>query len=562
MKKTLTLSIVFFLPFFACGQASVPTLVTDINPGRASTAFTFSTPFHNRLLFIAEYPVGTVTSKGLWITDGSPGGTTFLKSSRQSNYNKLPHDTLNGRFYFTEKDSLYNTSLWRTDGTSAGTFVVKNMLPICEECDVRTLNGRLYFVATDSGKNVQIWSSDGTGVGTQPVVTIYGSESYKRGAGSDLFLLNGRLAFFVITDDDMELWTSDGTQTGTQAVARLQAHGGVSLSGAWVANNKLFFTALRYYNPDPGVPPYIDIYVSDGTTAGTMLVGGDVRGYPWHAELGGKTYFYAESKPTSATTAGVWVSDGTVSGTHAFREGLSFYMFSIAATANRVYFSDADSRALWISDGTVAGTIVLDTFVEMMSVGSPYRLTATDSAVFFRVWDDSTATLNLWATDGSAGGTHMVVYPGAESFPGGYWMQRQSAMQKLQLCPVTLVDTMLYFAAIYDTLNTGIELYRISTNSIGFKTPAPPDKAADLTAFPNPVSTSFSFIHVFAEPTVYSASIVSVNGEEAKVLEKDKIVPAGKTTFTYPVSDLPTGVYFLQVSTSKEHFTRRLTVCH
>ena len=53
--------------------------------------------------------------------------------------------------------------LWRTDGTAAGTFLVKDIQPGPFGSAIRDLtdyNGRLYFGANDGSNPYEFWTSD------------------------------------------------------------------------------------------------------------------------------------------------------------------------------------------------------------------------------------------------------------------------------------------------------------------------------------------------------------------------------------------------------------------
>jgi|CXWL01.1.fsa_nt_gi CSLREA domain-containing protein len=79
----------------------------------------------------------------------------------------------------------------------------------------------------------------------------------------------------------------------------------------------------------------------------------------------------------------------------------------IATLAGKAYFSG--SGRLWTSDGTPEGTAI----VSPVTMG-PFRLTATDSLLFFNGYQASTGQ-ELWRSDGTEAGTSLVkdVWPGA-----------------------------------------------------------------------------------------------------------------------------------------------------
>ncbi len=114
---------------------------------------------------------------------------------------------VNGIFYFQADTPRFGIEMWRSDGTSSGTWLLKDIYNGTKsstpsyffEC-----NTTLYFTAeTDLG--VELWSTDGTPSGTKMVIDIC------PGSGSsnprDFTLFNGRMYFSA--DDcthGRELW--------------------------------------------------------------------------------------------------------------------------------------------------------------------------------------------------------------------------------------------------------------------------------------------------------------------------------------------------------------------
>src|SRR5262249_31713760 len=74
-------------------------------------------------------------------------------------------------FYYAASDGTHGTEVWRTDGTPAGTFMLKDICPGACSSRPRTLtssNGLLFFVA-QGPQGPGLWKSDGTPGGTSLV---------------------------------------------------------------------------------------------------------------------------------------------------------------------------------------------------------------------------------------------------------------------------------------------------------------------------------------------------------------------------------------------------------
>src|SRR5262249_56380828 len=77
--------------------------------------------------------------------------------------------------YFTADDGVNGVELWKSDGTAAGTVLVKDINPGSASSNPSSLtnvNGTLFFTASDGSTGVELWKSDGTAAGTVLVKDI------------------------------------------------------------------------------------------------------------------------------------------------------------------------------------------------------------------------------------------------------------------------------------------------------------------------------------------------------------------------------------------------------
>src|SRR4029450_9400382 len=86
---------------------------------------------------------------------------------------------VNGTLFFTADDGVHGRELWKSDGTSAGTVMVKDIhLGVSGSftpsfpAKLTNVNGVLYFVAGDGVHGLELWKSDGTSAGTELVKDI------------------------------------------------------------------------------------------------------------------------------------------------------------------------------------------------------------------------------------------------------------------------------------------------------------------------------------------------------------------------------------------------------
>src|SRR5690606_32488752 len=77
--------------------------------------------------------------------------------------------TIGNKLYFSANDNSNGYELWVTDGTTAGTQLLKdiNVGPASSEISkMVSLNNKLYFLAYTPTYGTEIWVSDGTTAGT------------------------------------------------------------------------------------------------------------------------------------------------------------------------------------------------------------------------------------------------------------------------------------------------------------------------------------------------------------------------------------------------------------
>ena len=297
----------------------------------------------------AVYFAGSGTGgNGLWKTDGTAGGTAFVKSFGSFQY-WWPQSltNVNGTLMFAADNTTNGHELWKSDGTPTGTVMVKDILPGPASSGLELLTAagpRLFFRANGgSGAGYELWTSDGTEAGTVMVKDIRaGGESSMiwemAGVGSTLF--------FSADDGTSghELWTSDGTAAGTALLKDINPGGrGSSIGSMLPAHGLLWFRASHASSGD-------ELWTSDGTAAGTVMVkdatgGTGESGFGLLSALPNGRVLMADGAYRG------WISDGTSDGTFMFYPS---YAESPVVLGNELLFGTWDRDLLKLDLGTVA----------------------------------------------------------------------------------------------------------------------------------------------------------------------------------------------------------------
>ena len=209
----------------------------------------------------------------LWKTDGTEEGTTMVKDIRDGSGSSNPSEIteFNGELYFRADDGVTGYELWKTDGTSIGTILVAD---ISEDggsfpSQITEFNGELYFRADDGVTGYELWKTDGTGA--ELVKDIWDGSS---GSYPTMFTeMNGEL-YFRADDGEhgREIWKTNGTTSGTGMVVDLNPGSASSTYLEQAVVHTDGYGVERLYFVGDGGSFGSELYVTDGTAAGTVLV--------------------------------------------------------------------------------------------------------------------------------------------------------------------------------------------------------------------------------------------------------------------------------------------------
>ena len=327
-------------------------LLKDINRGSEGSNPRSLTNINDTLYFIANDGIkgeelwksdgtaeGTVLVKDILPGANGSFGSFYYYGSTYNNFTEV-----NGTLYFTAYDDTNRKELWKSNGTAEGTVLVKDDVYVKDGVyydgssyvtqNLININDTLYFTANDDTNGEELWKSNGTSEGTVLVKDIDPNGS---SAPENLTEVNGTLYFTAYDDTNgVELWKSDGTSEGTVLVKDIQpGNSSSSPNELTEVNGILYFTA---YDDTNGK----ELWKSDGTSKGTVLVKdillGDFGSNPRNlTNINGTLYFAAYDGFN-----GLLKSDGTAEGTVRIIDTIDLNYWNLAEINDTLYFAAFD----------------------------------------------------------------------------------------------------------------------------------------------------------------------------------------------------------------------------
>jgi ELWxxDGT repeat protein len=180
--------------------------------------------FHHKTYFVAH-------NNELWRTDGTSRGTVPIISVAHAG-DRLANDirflfVFRGHLMFTTHlhpfaGGTINSRIYSSDGTAAGTKSIASFgktSSIVAHAAMRKLV--IFTVMKNSHRNDSLWKSDGTLAGTAKVIDLPAGS----GGPFNMMVANRSNAFFVTGDHGSSphprIWQTDGTKSGTNPLAWL-----------------------------------------------------------------------------------------------------------------------------------------------------------------------------------------------------------------------------------------------------------------------------------------------------------------------------------------------------
>lgn len=385
------------------GTEKIRTILTSMDP---YNTFARLMPGTSKLYFEMSYfhnhAFENITQH--WVSDGTTAGTININTlnpnfSTGSFTNQLA--VVGDTYYFTAFDAANGFELWKSNGTSVGTTLVKNINKGSASSDPSqfvALNNEVYFSADDVKYGREIWKTDGTPANTNLVM------DYNAGINPNVnyySIIKGMVPYndIIIAYIGYQLVKFNQTMPPT-------AYFSQNLIDGKDPEFINFDNRVFYKGYDSGNGGY-ELFATDGNTAykvkdlSTSWDGGDPSNFfVWNGVL-----YFATDQNTR-----IWKSDGTEGGTVLVKQlptgsvQSKFYavnglLFFVSRNANY-------ETKLWKTDGTESGTVLVKDFNTGYGGDGVGNLVVFNNMLFFNAYDG--ASSHLYKTDGSSANTQII----------------------------------------------------------------------------------------------------------------------------------------------------------
>lgn len=465
---------------------------------------------------------------------------TLVKNIFPGNGSSYPASLFawNSNLYFSADDGVNGKELWKSDGTTAGTVLVTDILPgsgHSEPSGFSALGGSIVLFMADNGTlGYELWRTNGTAAGTVLVKDICtGPEgSYP----SKMTLVGGTAYFSAYTPDTgNELWKTNGTDAGTLLVKDIELGPTGSKPRHFSAGTtRIYFSA---FTTATGYEPYSSM----GTAASTKLMA-DIAPGPLDGmskvdnglSLGNTFVFPAQH---AAIGKELWKSNGTPTGTKLLQDCLNgdSNPFGFTKSGDVLFFSaetDSLGAELWKTNGTEAGTVLVKDIRPGAENAQPNNFTDLNGLLIFSAISPGTGT-EIWTSDGTAAGTFQL-----KDIGDGWGGSKPHNLKK--------IGNSVYFAASNTT--TGVELWKTDgtiAGTVQVKDINPGQESSN----PSELYDIGSGISLFMATTATQGrELWKTDGTDAGTVLVKNIGPFSGIGYTYSDGAVLNGIFYFKAS--------------
>ena len=284
--------------------------------------------------------------------------------------------------------------------------------------------------------------------------------------------------------------------------------------GTWYGSSNLqttFFEANSkvYFNLSDGT--IMGLYVTDGTSAGTIQLSTTAKTPGGYVLLNNKVFFAATDDVNGFE---LWSSDGTVAGTQLFKEfntGTENGVFPsqiFGVVNNKLLFwaNDGIDTKLWVTDGTLSGTSILNNDAIYASYTPHPDDNHINNGKFYFFAGSGSLGNELWVSDGTSTGTYMVKNINTNS--GGSSVASSSESNK-----IVALNNKIYFVATSSNAAVSSELWESDGTDAGTKL------AVDVR--PGSIGSQINDLIIFKNKIYLIANRLGISGQKLSLISTD-----------------------------------------
>ncbi len=308
----------------------------------------------------------------LWRTDGTIAGTRLVRALDENAGEGIAglSATSDGQLVVAAYSSLswdeHEVSFWQSDGTAAGTTLGRTFLipggAFSFPMFGQSAAGVLLWVEGETYSSSELWLSDGSETGTARLAVFHAINSWTDASGG--FKAEGRSVYFIATSDgERSIWRSDLTPETTRPI--------VNVTGWYAATRNLVVLddRLLVLRCSDWGGTGCELWRTPKTEgAGEPFPGGcgpgpcnPIDAYNSMAEIGGRSLFLTFTEQQ----ASLWASDGSdAPATELARlcegnECASQCFQRLESADDYIFTNSRDCEPpfdLWVSDGSPEGS--------------------------------------------------------------------------------------------------------------------------------------------------------------------------------------------------------------
>lgn len=555
--------IYFLLVFIPCqfiyGQFEF-IQVADINPGSNSSNPKHFFEYNGELYFNAQVSF----QQRLYKTSGSGATLVADLNGNGVGYNPKPLFVINNKLIFHASTQTHGMELFVTDGTTIGTQILLDIFPGADGSSVSdnpeffaVLNNELYFWAKDTSGPFSLWKTDGTTAGTIKIL-----DPSFAGAPNPMVVYNNRIYFSAASSsgENFELYRTDGTASGTGLFKEINPSTSSSLAAGSSPRNFIVYDGFLFFSADDGTNGR-ELWRTDGTASETIMVA-DIFPNNLNSQFGkdsNPSYFIEFNNELFFTARGYDVGLNQITGNELYKYSVlngrelvkDIYPGNLnngfgtsnpfVILNNQLFFMAQDGTTgnnqfeLWRTDGTENGTTKALNLANLGGLSLENFISNKDFAILNNKLFFEHNSQRIWVTDGTPANTLQITGNGANNTP----------VNHTNFQPVVFNDE-IYFDGNYPT--QGVEVWKIKDSSLSVNMV---ENGFDLIVYPNP-TTSLINIKSKKNEKIDRIELYNTLGKKVITEKVENINSIVNTNYLAP------GLYVLKIFSNNKYVTKRI----